>query len=142
MERRVLQAESQVWIGQPIRYPRELVRTLSKVYTYTKVKRAFLAHCCDPVRDTGGYTLIAMELDGSDSDPERVMAAIETAIHGVPVPDPPVDCIFFTGTGGIESSFVAAGIKPFPLPFSECFAPFTFFRDECIRYCFRGPYAL
>ncbi|MDA8335092.1 MAG: enhanced serine sensitivity protein SseB C-terminal domain-containing protein [Peptococcaceae bacterium] len=112
MERYVLQKESQVWIGQPIGYPHELVHTLAKVYTCTAVKRAFLAHCCDQV--TGGHASVVMELDHG-GDAEQVMAVVCAAIQDVPVPDPPVDFIFFTaGTiGTIENSLARAGIMPF-----------------------------
>lgn len=102
-ERYVAEKATEVMIGQPSNYPKELVDALARYFRKTKeVKRAYLAHFCNPERDEKPHTLIGVEMTG---DWDSVMSGAGMATQGVPIPDPPVDFIQITGAGGVEDYF-------------------------------------
>lgn len=108
-DRYIVQKETNVMIGQPVNYPRELVEALVRLYKKRReVKRAWLAHFYNPERDEKPHTLIALEVSGNW---DQISAETGIVIQGVPVPDPPVDVLQITGRGGIEEYFIKT--KPF-----------------------------
>jgi hypothetical protein len=109
-ERHVIEKATEVMIGKPSNYPKELVDALTRYFKTTKeVKRAYLAHFFNPQRDEKPHTLIGVEVIG---DWDSVMSGAGMVTRGVPIPDPPVDFIQITGKGGVEDYF-KTGCKPF-----------------------------
>jgi hypothetical protein len=109
-EKYVAKEATQVLIGQPKNYPKELVNALMRYFkTQKNVKRAFLAHFINPQRDEKAHTLIAVEFVG---DWESIMAGAGIVARDVHVPDPPVDFLPMTGKDGIEDYF-RRDCKPF-----------------------------
>ncbi len=109
-ERYVAQKETKIMIGQPARYPKELVEVLARYFKTTKeVKRAYLAHFCNPERNEKAHTLIAVEMNGNW---DLVMAGAGIVARDVQIPDPPVDFLQITGRGGVEDYF-KRDCKPF-----------------------------
>lgn len=109
-ERFVADKPTEVMIGQPATYPKELAAALSRYFKTQKgVKRAYLAHFFNPERDEKPHTLIGVEFSG---DWEPIMAGAGMVTNDVHVPDPPVDFLPITGKGGIEEHFTKES-KPF-----------------------------
>lgn len=109
-ERWQAEEEEQVMIGQPARYPEELVSALDRFFrTQKSVQRAFIAMFFNPKRDEKPHTLIAIEVSG---EWEAVVAGAGMIAREVVVPDPPVDFMQITGRGGIEEHFTKGG-RPF-----------------------------
>jgi len=109
-ERYVAQKDTQVLIGQPENYPKELVEALTRFFkTKKQVKRAWVAHFYNPDRDERPHTLVAVDVsDGFD----EVLSEAGIVSRDVEIPDPPVDFLPITGRGGIEDYFVKE-TKPF-----------------------------
>lgn len=106
----VAKKETKIMIGQPANYPKELVDALSRLFKKTKeVKRAYVAHFFNPERDEKPHSLIAVEVT---SNWDMVSACAGIVARDVPSPDPPVDFIQITGTGGLEDYFIRE-CKPF-----------------------------
>lgn len=109
-ERYTAAEPQQVMLGQPAKYPHELVAALSSYFRATKaVKRAYLALFSNSARDERPHILIAIEASG---DWGHITSCIGPVVQGVPVPDPPVDFIRLEGRGGIEDYFIKQ-CKPF-----------------------------
>jgi len=109
-ERVETKEEEQVLIGQPARYPEELVAALARYFSTRKsVRRAFIAMYFNPKRDEKPHTLIAIEVTG---EWEPVVAGAGMIAREVSVPDPPVDFMQISGRGGIEEHFTKGG-QPF-----------------------------
>jgi hypothetical protein len=107
----VVEKATEVMIGQPSNYPKELVDALARYFRKTKeVKRAYLAHFFNPQQDEKPHTLIGVEMTG---DWESVMSGAGTVTQGVPIPDPPVDFIQITGKTGVEDFFLKAAASLF-----------------------------
>jgi len=105
----VAQKDTQVLIGQPANYPTELVEALKRLFAARKdVKRAWLAHFCNPERDEKAHTLVALDVTG---DWDEVAAAVGIVAQSTPLPDPPVDLMQITGRGGVEDYFKS--VEPF-----------------------------
>lgn len=99
-----------VILGQPKNYPHELADALGRCFrTQKRVKRAYLAQILVIGRDEKPHILIGLEVSG---DWEQVVAAAVAAIHGVHIPDSPVDFLPITGRGGTEDYFLER-CKPF-----------------------------
>lgn len=99
-----VEKETQVMIGQPANYPRELADTLARLFKGVKeVKRAYLAHFFNPAQDEKPHTLIGIEVSGSW---EQVVSQAGLVARDVDVPDPPVDFIQITGKGGADDYFL------------------------------------
>lgn len=110
VERYVAKKETEVLIGQPKNYPKELVDALIRFFkTKKQVKRAWVAHFSNPDRDEKPHTLIAVEVRGEF---EEIMSEAGIVAQNIPIPDPPVDFLPITGSGGIEDYFVKE-TKPF-----------------------------
>jgi hypothetical protein len=102
--------DTDVHVGQPARYPKELVRELSRFFARTKlVERAYLAHIWNPEEAEKGHTLIALEVTG---EWDKILAGACAIADNVPVPDPPIDFIRIAGKGGFEDDLLD-GISPF-----------------------------
>ena len=102
-ERFEVKRDTTVQIGQPARHPKELVETLSRLFTaIPEVRRAYVALLYNPERDERPHTLVAIEASGNW---ESVIARAGMVASAVEVPDPPVDFIPLTGGSGIEEYF-------------------------------------
>ena len=109
-ERYVAEKVTKVMLGQPSKYPKELVDALARYFRTTKeVKRAYLAHFFNPERDEKPHTLIGVETTGNW---DSVMSGAGMVARDVPTPDPPVDFLQITGKGGVEDYF-KRNCKPF-----------------------------
>jgi len=105
----VAEQETQVLIGQPSNYPTELVEALERLFAArSDVKRAWLAHFCNPARDEKPHTLVALAVTGGW---DEVAAAVGIVAQSTPFPDPPLDLLQIAGRGGIEDYFKS--IEPF-----------------------------
>jgi SseB protein C-terminal domain len=61
----VVDRPTQVMLGQPARYPTELVEVLKRVFKrHDGVRAAFLAHFVNPAKDATAHTLIAIDAAG------------------------------------------------------------------------------
>jgi hypothetical protein len=106
----VTDKETHVHIGQPARYPKELIKELSRFFARTKlVERAYLAHIWNPEEAEKGHTLIALEVTG---EWDKILAGACAIADNVPVPDPPIDFIRIAGKGGFEDDLLSE-ISPF-----------------------------
>jgi hypothetical protein len=102
-EQFVAKKDTQVMIGQPSNYPKDLAAALTRYFKKTKqVKKAYLAHFFNPEHDEKAHTMIALEVSG---DWDSVMAGAGMVARDSEVPDPPVDFLRITGKGGIEDYF-------------------------------------
>jgi len=100
---------SRVMIGQPARFPTDLVDTLTRFFLKSReVRRAYVAHFFNPDVSTKGHTLVAIEMDG---DWHALNLKIGAILNATKIPDPPVDFIRVTGGQGIQEYFREA--KPF-----------------------------
>jgi hypothetical protein len=105
----VAEKATEVLIGQPSNYPTELVEALKRLFAGRKdVKRAWLAHFCNPSRDEKPHTLVALEVTG---DWDAIARDVGIVVQDTPLPDPPVDLLQITGRSGVEDYF--KGIEPF-----------------------------
>lgn len=99
-----VEKETQVMIGQPANYPRELADALKRLFKGVKeVKRAYLAHFFNPEQDEKPHTLVGIEASGNW---EQVVAQAGLVARDVEIPDPPVDFIQITGRSGAEDYFL------------------------------------
>lgn len=95
--------ETQVLIGQPAKHPDALVSALARLFKQMKeVKRAYLAHFCNPSRGEEPHTLVGIETSGKWED---VAAKAGIVARNIEVPDPPVDFLQITGKSGVEEYF-------------------------------------
>ena len=100
--------DTQVLLGQPARYPEELVEVLRRVFgKHDAVRAAYLAHFFNPAQDAKAHTLVAID---APEDWERIAGEAGMAANGVNVPDPPVDFIQLPNEG-LDSYFQS--VEPF-----------------------------
>lgn len=101
----VIRRGTEISIGRPGRYPRELVGALKRLFAKRKnVERAWLVHIYIPGCGEPGHTLIALEVT---SDYQAVAADAGLVARAVAVPDPPVDFMQVSGEQGRD--YVRAG---------------------------------
>lgn len=100
--RHVVQKATQVLIGQPKDYPKEMVEALSRLYARSPVvKRAWVAFYHNPERDPEGGLLIA--LDVSDAkDMDRISGETGIVIESVPKQQKFTDLIRYENSGVAE----------------------------------------
>jgi hypothetical protein len=109
---RVVQENTPVMIGQPAKYPNELVSTLSRLYARTPaVKQAFLAQYHDPKRDAEPGLVIVLDVD-SEAALQRLSAETGLVIEGVSKTHKYIDVTRFD-TKGLGSYFIKNKISPF-----------------------------
>jgi len=109
-ERYVAKKNTNVVIGQPARYPGELVGALKRYFEKRNdVKRAWIAHFYNPETGEKPHTMIALEVSGNW---DQISGETGMIAKSVSIPDPPVDLIQITGRGGIEDYFLKS-TKPF-----------------------------
>ncbi len=98
----IVNRPTEVMLGQPARYPTELVEVLKRVFKrHDGVRAAFLAHFINPAKDAKAHTLIAIDAKG---DWDRIVSEAGLAAGGVTVPDPPVDFMRLPNSG-LDSYF-------------------------------------
>ena len=98
-----VQRDTQVQIGQPARYPKDLVEALSRLFTtVSEVRAAYLALFYNPGQDERPHTLIAIEVTGNW---ESVVAQAGIVAGAIAVPDPPVDFMRLTDRSGFGEYF-------------------------------------
>ncbi|HZS48254.1 MAG TPA: enhanced serine sensitivity protein SseB C-terminal domain-containing protein [Blastocatellia bacterium] len=106
----VAEENTQVMLGQPARYPEELVSALKRLFNNRyEVKRAWLAHYYNPKQAEKAHTLIAIE---TVRNFEQVASEAGIVANNVNVPDPPIDFVQITGKGGFEDYFLKS-VEPF-----------------------------
>lgn len=105
LDHRVTQEATEVMIGEPERYPRELANGLSAYFSKNhEVSRAWLVHFHDPSTEDPPHTLIAIEHSG---DWDRIVSGAGLATRDVMIPDPPVDFMPIRGMGGLDDYFTS-----------------------------------
>lgn len=86
--------DTQVLLGQPARYPQQLVDALRRLFaTLPQVERASLAHIFIPGPDQVPHTIVGI-LAADDWD--QVVAEAGVVARGCEIPDPPVDFVQLT----------------------------------------------
>ncbi len=96
---------TEVLIGQPARYPHELVANLTRLFQQTaQVRRAFLLHFFDKSRGQRAHTLIAIE---ASAEWDRVVADTGVVARGSTILDPPLELM------QIDPGKTFGEIKPF-----------------------------
>jgi SseB protein C-terminal domain/SseB protein N-terminal domain len=99
-----VEKDTQVMMGQPANYPRELADALARLFKGMKeVKRAYLVHFFNPEKDQKPHTLVGIEASGNW---DHVAAQAGLVARGVEIPDPPVDFIQITGGSGVDGYFL------------------------------------
>ena len=102
-ERFEFKRDTTVQIGQPARHPKELVETLSRLFTtIPEVRRAYVALFYNPQQDERPHTLVAIEASGNW---ESIVAQAGMVASAVEVSDPPIDFMRLTGASDIEEYF-------------------------------------
>jgi hypothetical protein len=103
----VVKKETKVLIGQPARYPTELVALLTRFFQSSpEVRRAYLVLFHDVERSEKPHLLIALEVA---NDWDRIAAGAGLIARDVVVADPPID---FVQIKGNEQPF-GKGVEPF-----------------------------
>jgi hypothetical protein len=91
LQSRTVEKATKILIGEPARYPKELVEILKQFLRKRRsVRRAWVALFHDASQGEPPHTLIAIEADG---DYREAIAGIGFAIERAPIPDPPVDVV-------------------------------------------------
>lgn len=107
-ERHVVERSTQILIGQPAKYPTQLIAALRQLYAkHPKVKAAYLAHYHDPARDPTPGLLIALDVDG---DWDRIVSESGVCAKGL-TPDHDHTDFVELRQSGLRDHF--ARIKPF-----------------------------
>lgn len=97
-------------IGEPARYPTELVAALTRLFQREKrVRLAYVAICSMSGSDERPHTLIAVYTTG---DWDALVASAGMIVRDVSTPDPPVDFVRIDGTSEIDLYFLKL-CKPF-----------------------------
>lgn len=101
---------SKFLIGQPTRYPDDLVDTLKKLFAHHQsVQRAYIAQFFDPSQHQRPHLLVGLEV----AEPwDKVFNEAAVIAHNTQTADSPVDFLRITGTGPIEDYFLKQA-KPF-----------------------------
>lgn len=110
-ERRVLEEERQVLLGQPANYPTALVTALGSLFeTLPAVKAAYLVYMDDPQDTIGPHLVFGLEVEGG---PAAYIAAAGQAGRVVQevLPDEIVDFTPMDGTG--LTDYFRRAVKPF-----------------------------
>lgn len=104
----VFPRDTKILLGQPSRYPHELVAVLQRVFARHKgVKKAYLAHFVNPAQDEKPHTLIAIE---ASANRDQIVSEALMAANAIAVPDPPVDFTILPNRG-FDAYF--RSVKPF-----------------------------
>lgn len=101
---------SKFLIGQPARYPNDLVTALKRLFAHHQgVQRAYIAQFFDPSQHQRPHLLVGLEV----SEPwDQVLNEAGAIAQNTQTEDSPVDFITITGTGPIEDYFLKQA-KPF-----------------------------
>jgi len=110
----VLDAESQLLIGQPEAYPSAMVDALTTLFSQKKpVRRAFLALIHDKTVDPEPNLLVGIEADGTDSEVDALIREAGNVASETSPDDKPVDfCIVNEKERGL-SHFLISHTQPF-----------------------------
>ena len=107
----VAERDTEVLLGQPARYPDELVAALRRLFEKRgDVEAAYLVHFYNPERDEQAHSLVGLEVSG---DWGRIVGEAGMVAAGVEVPDPPVDFIELRGGGGDVEAYMRRECEPF-----------------------------
>jgi hypothetical protein len=109
-EQHAAKKNTSIVIGQPARYPGELVGALKRYFgKRNEVKRAWIAHYYNPETGEEPHTMIALEVSGNR---DQIFGETGLIAKDISIPDPPVDLIQITGRGGLDDYFLK-NLKPF-----------------------------
>lgn len=110
-ERRTTEEDTEVMIGQPRNYPRELADALTRFFERRKeVRRAWIAHFYNPADKAPPHTLLVVDAETEDWD--ALSRDIGTVAGGVTLADPPLDVMPFSMKSGLADYFLKES-KPF-----------------------------
>jgi len=110
----VLDAESQLLIGQPEEYPSAMVDALTTLFSQKKpVRRAFLALIHDKTVDPEPNLLVGIEADGTDAEIDALIREAGNVASETSPDDKPVDfCIVNEKERGL-SHYLISHTQPF-----------------------------
>ncbi|MEG3134025.1 enhanced serine sensitivity protein SseB [Rouxiella sp. T17] len=110
----VLDAESQLLIGQPEEYPSAMVDALTTLFSQKKpVRRAFLALIHDKSVDPEPNLLVGIEADGSESEVDALIREAGNVASETSPDDKPVDfCVVNEKERGL-SHYLVSHTQPF-----------------------------
>lgn len=110
-KRMVLEAPTEVLLGQPANYPDAMVASLTTLFAnHPNVKAAYLAQMFDRTRDEKPHLVIGIETEG---DFETVLREVGVVASDTAPDGEPVDLIRVTRSkSGIEDYFLKS-VKPF-----------------------------
>ncbi|WP_369789978.1 enhanced serine sensitivity protein SseB [Rouxiella sp. WC2420] len=110
----VLDAESQLLIGQPEEYPSAIVDALTTLFSQKKpVRRAFLALIHDKTVDPEPNLLIGIEADGSEAEVDALIREAGNVASETSPDDKPVDfCVVNEKERGL-SHYLVSHTQPF-----------------------------
>ena len=110
----VLDAESQLLIGQPEEYPSAMVDALTTLFSQKKpVRRAFLALIHDKNVDPEPNLLVGIEADGSESEVDALIREAGNVASETSPDDKPVDfCVVNEKERGL-SHYLVSHTQPF-----------------------------
>jgi len=110
----VLDADSQLLIGQPEEYPSEMVDALTTLFSQKKpVRRAFLALIHDKTVDEQPNLLVGVEADGTEAEIDALIREAGNVASETSPDDLPVDfCIVNEKERGI-SHYLISHTQPF-----------------------------
>lgn len=110
-EGRVVQKATEVLLGQPAKYPSELVATLSKLFTkHPSVEASYLAQIHDPSTSEKPHLIIGIEASG---DFQRIVGEAGMTAQGILGDEEFVDFIQVGGGKGSLDSYFKKQTKPF-----------------------------
>ncbi len=111
-ERRVLEEERQVLLGQPANYPAALVEALASLFaTLPAVKAAYLAYMDDPQDPVGPHLVFGLEVAGNDPAAYIQAAGQAGRVVQEVLPDEIVDFTPMDGSG--LTDYFRREVKPF-----------------------------
>lgn len=110
----VLDAESQLLIGQPEEYPSAMIDALTTLFSQKKpVRRAFLALIHDKTADPEPNLLVGIEADGTESEIDALIREAGNVASETSPDDRPVDfCIVDEKERGL-SHYLVSHTQPF-----------------------------
>lgn len=110
-EQITLQKDTQIMLGQPTHYPKELTDNLTKLFDQTKeVNAAYL--CLIAFPDRPPHTLIALDC-GNQFNFAPLQARVQEIVASTAIPNPPVDFMDFNQASTVTQYFKSSKIKPF-----------------------------
>ncbi|MBL0317296.1 MAG: enhanced serine sensitivity protein SseB C-terminal domain-containing protein [Flavobacteriales bacterium] len=100
----VIQETTEIKIGPPSEYPKQLVEALTRLFKQHKeVKRAWIAIYFNPKSDEKPHTIIGID---ASSNYKSICGKVGAIITNTHIPEPPVDICHISNSSGFGSYFL------------------------------------